>query len=360
MQNMTLRLITLAVKDMMAGTKPSLHPLAQLEHAVLRAPSTHSFPWFHIVYVAPFFYLPKLKFLATADMGTGGGPLRDVHDDEPSWVQGGSRRVVLDPDLYIPHFPIGTSPIETLILDRACFTSSGFLVLVRACKRIKRLAICVDRYMDLDHREVAWQEDNNRVVANLEDLSKAIAYHASSLEEVTFGLMYESHWEKYRHYHKTTAPLALYDCLKNMERLKRLTIHIEFLYRQVTTILWNTEVELVIDRLPPTLEHLVLVRNEYVDAMLMSQEMQRYRMLLDQCGPGGRFSKLQSLTLPLCYGKSRGCHLFKEVEELEILAASKGVQVIFRRDPEDYSVSLVPKPYPSLRKYRREQSDLAF
>ena len=354
---MTLRLITLVVKEMMAGTKPSLYPLAQLEHVVLRAPITGVPPGYNMVFVAPFFYLPKLEFLATTGLGIQRSHLRDVHDDEPCWVEGDRQHVALNPDLYISRFPVGTSPIETLVLNRACFYNSGLLVLVRACRVLKKLVLNVSHSGrviiavttgDLEH--------NDRVVAKLEDLSKAIAYHSSSLEEVTFDIRNELDWADYRHYHKTTAPLALYDCLKNMQRLKRLTIHIEFLYRKATPIVWATKVELVIDRLPPTLEHLVLKRHYAVDATVLDGEMRHYRTILDDCRPDGHLPKLKSLDVPLCYERSREFRFFEDAEELETLAASIGVQIIFREHPTDWSVPQVPEPYPPLQ-YCRELSD---
>ncbi|RBR13507.1 uncharacterized protein FIESC28_08135 [Fusarium coffeatum] len=342
-EHMTLQLINIAVKEMRDGTGPSLHPLARLEHVVLRTSSQLQ----RIAFAAPFFYLPKLKFLATSGLGTD-SDLRDVHDDRPVWFRsftGGY--VTADPALYMSKFPVGTSPIETLIVDRAWFSSCGFLVLVRACKRLKKLAIYNDYFTKFNNRRSL--EENNRVAARLEDLSKAIAYHSSSLEEVTLRLEQDPYWRDFHHYHRTTAPLTLFDCLKDMQRLKRLKIHLEFLYRRVTRDLWDYSVVLETNRLPPTLEHLVLERYDHVHATLMHGELYRFNKLLEQCGPGSKFSKLQSLTLPFRYERSRGCPLFEQAEDLEVLAASKGVQLLFQRNPRDYSVPQVPKPYPPLR-----------
>jgi hypothetical protein len=64
---------------------------------------------------ALFFHLTKLKTIATSQLGTRFA-LQDEADNEACYVDGAFENTVLDPDLYISRFPVGTSPIETLIL----------------------------------------------------------------------------------------------------------------------------------------------------------------------------------------------------------------------------------------------------
>lgn len=353
MQNMTMRLIAISVKNMMADTNTSsrkLYPLAQLEHVVLREPTSSSYFMQNLVHAAPFFYLPRLKFLATSCLGTD-NPLRDINDDEPFWVETETGSTVLDPDLYISRFPIGTSPIETLILDRAGFSvgagATGFLVLVRACKRLKKLAIYHDRQTAIPI-EILDPEFLN-------DLSDAIAYHSSSLEEIVFRLLHDKIWDMYQ---RTSIPIPLFNCFKQLSHLKRLTIHFEFLYRkigrddwvQITPDHWELDVELVPDRLPSNLEHLVLETKYYVDNELIPWHLKHYQTLLRECGPDGRFSKLQSLTMPFepRYRESKIWVAAEGIEEFEALAESKGVQLVFGKGYFMEFPPMAPEPHPWL------------
>ncbi|CAG7558068.1 unnamed protein product [Fusarium equiseti] len=349
MQNMTMRLIAISVKSMIADADASsrkLYPLAQLEHVVLREPTSSSYSMQNLVHAAPFFYLPRLKLLATSCLGTD-SPLRDINDDEPFRVESQAGRTVLDPDLYISRFPIGSSPIETLILDRTGFSATGFLVLVRACKRLKKLGIYIDRHttipINILDREC------------LNDLSKAIAYHSSSLEELTFRLLHDLAWEQYQ---KTRVPIPLYDCLKELSHLKRLTIHLEFLYRKIgpddwvkiTPDRWELEVELVPDRLPTSLEHLILETKRDVDKELFPKHIKHYQTLLRGCGPDGRFSRLKSLAMPFkpSYWHFKTWVAAEGIEQFEALAESKGVQLIFGKDHFYEFPRMAPEPDPRL------------
>jgi len=348
-QNMTMRLIAISIRKMTTKTNSSSReplPLSQLEHVVLREPTSSSLSMQNMVQAAPFFYLPKLKFLATSHLGTD-EPLRDISNDEPFWVESQAGRIVLDPDLYISRFPIGSSPIETLILDRAGFSATGFLVLVRACKRLKRLSIYIDRHTAIPI--------NILDPECLNDLSEAIAYHSSSLEELTFRLLHDLAWEQYQ---KTQVPIPLYDCFKELTHLKRLTIHLEFLYRKIgpddwvkiTPDRWELEVELVSDRLPSNLEHLVLESKRDVDKELIPKHIKHYQTLLGDCGPYGRFSKLKSLAMPFepKYWQFKTWVAAEGIEQFEALAESKGVQLIFGKDHFYEFPPMAPEPQPFL------------
>ena len=349
-QNLTMRLIAISVRKMLADTNPfsrKLYPLAQLEQVVLREPTSSSFPMQNMVHTAPFFYLPKLKLLATTHLGTD-EPLRDInHGEETVWIESQAGRIELDPDLYISRFPIGTSPIETLILDKTGFGSTGFLVLVRACKRLRKLGIYIDR-----HTAIPVNILNPEC---LSDLSEAIAYHSSSLEEVTFRLLHDLAWEQYQ---KARVPIPLYDCFKELSHLKRLTIHLEFLYRKIgpddwvkiSPDRWELEVELVPDRLPSNLEHLVLESQRDVDRELIPKHIKHYQTLLRECGVDGRFSKLKSLSMPFKpkYWDFKTWVLAEGIERFEALAESKSVQLIFGKDHFYEFPPMAPEPRPFL------------
>ncbi|KAJ4127741.1 hypothetical protein NW768_008013 [Fusarium equiseti] len=348
-QSMTMRLIAISIRKIAVNINTSSReplPLSQLEHVVLREPTSSSFSMQNMVHAAPFFYLPNLKFLATSRLGTD-EPLRDISDDEPFRVESQAGRIALDPALYISRFPIGTSPIETLILDKTGFSATGFLVLVRACKRLKKLGIYIER-----HRPIPVDIHDPE---GLNDLSEAIAYHSSSLEELTFRLLHDLAWEQYQ---KTRTPIPLYDCFKELSHLKRLTIHLEFLYRKIgpddwvkiTPDRWELEVELVPDRLPTNLEHLVLESERDVDKELIPKHIRHYQTLLAECGSDGRFNKLQSLAMPFEPRKWQFRSLFvaEGLEQFEALAESKGVQLIFGKDHFFVFPPMAPEPQPFL------------
>jgi hypothetical protein len=144
-------------------------------------------------------------------------------------------------------------------------------VLVRACQRLKKLVISIDRYTDITNKEI-----------HRNDLSGAIAYHSVSLEELVLRLVEDRVWDEYR---LSSGSIPLQDCLKGMHQLRRLNIGVEFLYRKLGAE--AREVELVSDRLPSSLEHLVLETTVAQHPGLRAKHTKHMQDILKECSPDG-------------------------------------------------------------------------
>ncbi|KAF4969798.1 hypothetical protein FSARC_3023 [Fusarium sarcochroum] len=336
-----LRFVTQMVNKLVAkGLQKPLrfHPLAKLRCVVLRGWNADiSVPG---QYAAPFFHLPKLKTLVGDGLGScwPSQPLLSVGDDDTYDSDAESlpgpeyhSEARLRRDRYLSLFPIGISPVEELILEDLNLGFSGLFTLVRACRRLKKLVLMSDCY------SMKVNGDNEHF------LILSILHHSESLEELVLRLYEYKVGEAEEPVH---GPMNLEDCFKDLHHLKRLTIDIEFLY----PIGHAENGEIILDRLPPLLEHL---RFEWEPSSPVSTPVdaqQKYigdfQKLLKECGQYGHLSRLKSLDLSWA---TDDCSLIQGLDQLKMIPEEKGVRLHFgswgSRGPYPPSV---PEPNPPL------------
>ncbi|KAJ4251407.1 hypothetical protein NW762_011389 [Fusarium torreyae] len=334
-----LRFVTLLVNKLVvqAPQKPlRFHPLAELRSVVLRSLDTHcEVP---AQYAAPFFHLPKLEVLAGVrlDNLSPRQPLRSVRDDphDPDASDAGS---FLDSDKtaesrlhcsrYLSLFPVGTSTIEELILQDLNITFAGLFTLVRACRSLKKLVLTTDCYS-----RTLSQSDRNSLV-------RSILHHASSLEELVLRLYEHDVWEDEVPSNGST---NLEGCFKSLYSLKRLTIDINVLY----PIENGTKGEMIVDRLPSSLEHLCLECQPCIPQHALPNYIVDIPMFMEGCGSHGYLSKLESLELS--WDQIEDHPVLWSLGQLRMIAAEKGVRLRFRGDNRNLYPDFVPEPEPPL------------
>ncbi|KAF4494996.1 hypothetical protein FAGAP_8822 [Fusarium agapanthi] len=304
-------------------------PLENLKLAVLR--------WYddddtgNIQCAAPFFHLPNVKALALSALSDE-IPIKSISDEKDQIEHA---KLGLDPDIYETRFPVGTSPIEELVLEAACLTSHGLFTVISACKRLKKLVFTCGnpaRMTDDGH--------NNAPLTR-----KALLLHAASLEELAFNL--EGH--RFRPDASFDGSTMGLECLKRsfqqMNKLKRLIMDIHVLYYH--DISGN---EKMLDCLPRSLEHLCLECDlaSYQPQILHYVEI--LCMVLKACGPGHHFCELKTLEIWLFVFGGIDEDIYEPVNEL---AREKGIKFSFtHRSHEGGSVwemkGLMPSPYPPI------------
>jgi hypothetical protein len=323
---LVLKLASLALKH-----SGSQRPLENLRAVVLR--------WYddddpgNIQCAAPFFYLPKVKTLALSALSDE-IPLKSITDDKD---RNDDIRLGLDPDIYETRFPIGTSPIEELIMESSCLTFHGLFTIIRACKRLKKLVFTCKNLARIS------SQDNSSVALT----RQALQHHAASLEELAFNL--ESH--RFRQddgsleYASTTGLSCLKECFQQMNKLKRLTIDLHILHFHDTS-----PDKTMIDCLPTSLEYLGLECNLASYKPQVLGYVKTLCTLLKACGHGNHLCALKTLDVWLFVYHIPEEEMFEPVRKL---AQERGVRFTFihghcRGDNSWSTTGIIPDPYPPI------------
>ncbi|EEU42177.1 uncharacterized protein NECHADRAFT_79835 [Fusarium vanettenii 77-13-4] len=191
------------------------------------------------LYAAAFFHLPNVKSFSSWKFGLWGwgeGSERNYNDPTLGWVPTANPR-----DEYILDFPVGTSPIEELILDEVDVSVESLSRVVSACQRLKLLLyrpgpVC-------DNSWLSWR-----------GLANVMLHHKNSLETLLIDFerpgnsILFSDDEEMEHdgsddanddgdnYGHDDDPevgsIHLRDCYQYLECLKSLSIDVSFLYKE--------------------------------------------------------------------------------------------------------------------------------
>ncbi|KAF5718232.1 hypothetical protein FMUND_5328 [Fusarium mundagurra] len=324
---LVLKLVSLALKH--SGPQ---RPLENLQRVVLRWGNDED-PG-NIQYAAPFFHLPNVKTLALSALSDGEVPIKSILDEKGRI---GLVKLGWDPDIHEAGFPVGTSPIEELVIEAACLTCHGLLTVVSACKRLKKLVFT--------WRNPSRMNDDGHNSLTL--TRQALLLHAASLEELAFDLI--THRFRDDPTLLENASKARFECLKEcfkqMTKLKRLTMDIHVLnYRDVSRN------EKMLDFLPRSLEHLGLECDLPYHQPGVLEHVERLCEVLKACGPGNRFRALETLEIWLFVYDGIDKDIYEPVNEL---AREKGIKFMFTHASHGGGstwkiMGMIPKPYPPI------------
>ncbi|KAM5349752.1 hypothetical protein ACJ41O_006257 [Fusarium nematophilum] len=253
-------------------------------------------------YAAPFFHLPKMKVFFGFKLGMFDPAWRE--DDDTEAVRG----------RYMIDFPVGTSPIEELILEDADISIAGLSTLVGACRRLKTLVFQPGPVLE------------NQELSST-GLAQAILLQKASLEILMIdfernGLMeiYESADEE--------GSVGLEECFQYLERLESLTIDAYTLFKECSEDEAQPTPQDIVGRLPPSLIHLRLEQIGLGEKWASSREqadeyLDGLESFLRECRPDGKFPKFRYLDVAECWSDDE-CFV-----RLEGLAAAQRVQLSF-------------------------------
>ncbi|KAM5346006.1 hypothetical protein ACJ41O_011867 [Fusarium nematophilum] len=291
-------------------------PLAQLRHVVFRwwdTEGTVNGKW-----AAPFFHLPNMRTFVGRQMSMDGVGVNE----------GG-----LDPhDELLKHladFPVGTSSVEEILLNEVDVTVKGLGILVRACRRLKRLTVT-----------------ENFVVESPEFSTNALAqiilHHKSSLEELCLHL---DGWDECDLYEDFEDGLiALESCFEHLGCLTSLSVSIRSIriadgsfknfslgtlppgLKELSVDLEGILEDDTVDQrsfklglLPPSLEALHLSglgswANFPQYRTRVARHMDAFQTLVRQCGREGKLPNLRLVSLPVVdHYTVQGIELLKEI-----------------------------------------------
>ncbi|KAJ3539748.1 hypothetical protein NM208_g5365 [Fusarium decemcellulare] len=270
-------------------------------------------------WAAPFFHLPKMKTFVGQQIKMHSGQV--------------SLHSIADISAYVHsmQFPVGTSPIEEIVLDQADITPEGLGILVRSCRRLKQLSIYENYTVET-------------IELSVNALAQVILHHKTSLE--TLGIHFEmfDECELYEDFHD--GPTTLENCFQDLENLRDLSVFVRPIrnsdgswrdfslgplpprLEELSTSIKHVFDEdangqrfLDIGRLPTSLKALHLNRmgswaNFPNYRKRVACYMDGLHMLMRECGPKGKLPNLQYASLPIVdHATVEGIETLKELAE---------------------------------------------
>ncbi|KAM0421325.1 hypothetical protein ACHAPT_010855 [Fusarium lateritium] len=285
-------------------------PFAELREVSFR----HCDTWgsFNGTWTASFFLLPKLKsfsgfYFGLWDMRMSTGDLYETHEVPET---------ILSDDTGMPDFPIGTSPVETIIMLASEVSVAGLMLMVRACRRLKMLAY--------EPHPDCW-----RYQIGLRSLAHVMLLHASSLEEVMIRIPSPAQIDTTEEPWEGSVPLQ--ESFRQLANLKTLTMALDFLFDTDE----DGSLKVHTSRLPSSIGHL---RLENVSLILnwsrFLDEIEAVATglggLVQESGPDGRFKNLKKIDL---YNALIDDPNVEVISRLKELAEERGIALSFY-DPE--------------------------
>ncbi|KAI8718218.1 hypothetical protein NCS52_00600000 [Fusarium sp. LHS14.1] len=292
------------------------------------------------LYAAAFFHLPNVKAFSSWKFGLWGwgeGSERNYNDPTLGWVPTANPR-----DEYILDFPVGTSPIEELILDEVDVSVESLSRVVSACQRLKLLLyrpgpVC-------DNSWLSWR-----------GLANVILHHKSSLETLLIDFdrpgnsIFFSDDEEMEHDGGDDAnddgdnhghdddpevgSIHLRDCYQYLECLKSLSIDVSFLYKEDG----YGDYHITPSRLPSSLvnlrlEGLCLASLWKRSIQETEDQMNDLASLVQECSPDGKLPNLRQITIAEWLPQDLFLEAFDRLVES---AKTRGVKIIFIKRSEE-------------------------
>jgi hypothetical protein len=280
-------------------------PLAKLHHLEFRHWDTENNV--DVRYLTPFLYLPNLKSLKTYRTGD------ERYDDPDERIRSRLENT------YIMPFPVGTSPIETMVCEESTSTSAGLSSLMRACRDL--------RVFQLDFAEDLI--DNTR---SSKQLARDLLHHASTMEELILPL--DDTCDLALQEEPYDDGISLEESYKHLKKLKRLTVPmLDLFYGSQGGNGLNGKI--ITSLVPESVEYLKLM-NTSICCNWKSQKDQAQQSaagmvtLLEETGPNGRLCKLR--TLDLSFGMLNDPSM-EDIVKAKSLAEANGVMLILQPFP---------------------------
>lgn len=307
-------------------------PLLQLRSVVFRHWDTEFST--DGLYAAPFFHLPSVKSFTSWKFGLWGwgkGSRGNYNDPTLGWVPTANPR-----DNYILDFPVGTSPIEDLILDEVDVSVQSLFTVVSACRRLKLLLyrpgpVCDNSWLSwrgLANVMLHHKKSLETLFIDFERPGDSILF--SDDEEMEDDGSDDTNDDDDNHRHDDdpkVGSIHLCDCYQYLECLKSLSIDVGFLYKKDG----YGDCHITPSRLPSSLVNLRLQGLSF--AALWRQSIQEtedqiteLRILIQECGPGGKLPNLRQITIADRLPKDLVLEAFDRLMEL---AKAQEVEVIF-------------------------------
>ncbi|KAL2687912.1 hypothetical protein Neosp_005481 [[Neocosmospora] mangrovei] len=312
-------------------------PLLQLRSVVFRHWDTEFST--DALYAAAFFHQPNLKSFAGCRLG-GWDWFEDLQgnyiDPILGWVPTANPR-----DEYILDFPVGTSPIEDLILDEVDLSEESLFKIVSACQQLKLLVY-----------RLAPVCDNSWL--SCKELANVMLHHKKSLEtlvldfELPQGSLVFSDDEQTESHGSDDAnddgdshghgdgpkvgSIHLRDCYQYLECLKSFSVDVSFLYKEYD----DDDDYAMPSRLPSSLVRLRLEglclgtwRQSIEDT---EDKFYDLEILIQECRPDGKLPNLRQINIAESLPKDLVLDAFDRLMEL---AKARGVKIAFIDSWED-------------------------
>ncbi|KAJ3462356.1 hypothetical protein MRS44_007142 [Fusarium solani] len=286
------------------------------------------------LYAAAFFHLPNIKSFAGCRLGMwdwGEGPERDYNDPTLGWVPTANPR-----DEYILDFPVGTSPIEELILDEVDVSVESLSRIASACQRLKLLVyrpgpVCDNSLLScrgLANVMLHHKKSLETLVIDFERPQGSLAF--SDDEEMEDDGSDDANADGDNHGHDDdpeVGSIHLRDCYQYLECLKSLSIHVSSLYKEDD----DDDYYIMPSRLPSSLVRLRLQGLSFATLWRRSiqeteDQINDLEILVQECSPYGRLPNLRQIDISEGLPKDPVLDAFDRLMEL---AKARGVEIIF-------------------------------
>ncbi|KAM6527656.1 hypothetical protein FALCPG4_008707 [Fusarium falciforme] len=285
-------------------------------------------------YAAAFFHLPNVKSFAGCRLGMWDlieGPGRDYNDPTLGWVP------TVDPrDEYIVDFPVGTSPIEELILDDVDVSVESLSRIVSTCQQLKLLVyrpapVCDHSLLScrgLANVMLHHKKSLEILVIDFERPQGSLLF--SDDEEMEDDGSDDANDDDDNHGHDVDPEVGgihLRDCYQYLKCLKSLSIDVSSLYKEDGYGDYN----ITPSRLPSSLVNLRLQGLCLTSLWKRSvqeteDQMNDLGILVQECSPDGKLPNLRQINIPERLPKDLVLDAFDRLMEL---AKARGVKIIF-------------------------------
>ncbi|KAI8668629.1 hypothetical protein NCS57_00674600 [Fusarium keratoplasticum] len=291
-------------------------------------------------YAASFFHLPNVKSFTSWRFGLmdwDKSNSRNYKDPTLGWVPMANPR-----DSYILDFPVGTSPIEELILDEVDVSVQSLSRVVSACQRLKLLLCRPDPVCD--NSWLSWRGLANVMLQHkksLETLFLDFERPGDSIlfsddEEMEVNGSDDANDDGDNHGHDDdpeVGSIHLRDCYQYLECLKSLSIDVRSLYKEDG----YGDYHITPSRLPSSLVNLRLQGLRLTSLWKQSiqqteDQMNDLEILVQECNPDGKLPNLRQINIAERLPEDLVLEAFDRLMEL---AKARGVKVIFIRLGEE-------------------------
>ncbi|RTE76829.1 hypothetical protein BHE90_008685 [Fusarium euwallaceae] len=284
-------------------------------------------------YAAPFFHLPNMKSFTGFKFGMM--EWDDNYNRNYTDSILGRVRMVNPHDKYLMHFPIGTSPIEEIILDDVDLSARTLSRVVSACKRLKMLVyraapVC-------DNLRLSWRGFANVMLHHKKSLEILLIDFERPGDSLVFSdnegpqadeLSSDNHGHDFD---PEVGTIYLRDCYQHLKCLKSLSLDARSLEYG------HGDDHIMASRLPGSLVHLRL--QGYCFGTLWKRSIQQaeeqiqdLEILVRECCPDGKLPNLCQITVAERLPKDPVLEAF---DRLVDLAKVRGVKVIWIKPWEE-------------------------
>ncbi|KAI8671988.1 hypothetical protein LRP88_03493 [Fusarium phalaenopsidis] len=284
-------------------------------------------------YAAPFFHLPNVKSFTSWKFGLMDWDKsydRNYNDPTLGWAN--------PRDNYIVDFPVGTSPIEELILDEVDVSVQSLSRVVSACERLKVLLyrpgpVCDNSWLSwrgLANVMLHHRKSLETLFIDFERPGDSILF--SDDEEMEGDGSDDANDDGDNHGHDDDPEVGgihLNDCYQYLKCLKSLSIDVSSLYKEDG----YGDYQITPSRLPSSLVNLRLQGLRLTSLWKRSiqeteDQINDLEILVQECSPDGKLPNLRQINIAERLPEDLVLEAFDRLMEL---AKARGVKVIFMK-----------------------------